>query len=117
MKYVVVGASGFVFDIGLLYATKEYLGIRPWLALVITQCVVMAYNFTLNKLWSFGNRDMPHTQLVRYLTLAGINYAVGVIFMYLFNEILGIDYLLVRLGTVLLAVSWNFLVFKYWVYR
>lgn len=116
-KYFVVGASGFVLDFGLLVFFKEVFGINPTLAVVANQAFVLAYNFSLNKYWTFGNKEIPHKQLMRYLTLAAANYGFSVLMMYIFNEVLGFDYRLVRLGTILAAVSWNFFLYKYWVYR
>lgn len=117
IKYAVVGSSGFVLDLGTLILFKEKFGINPVLAVIINQMIVLAYNFTLNKYWSFRNREMPHKQLVRYVTLASWNYAFSVGAMYIFNEIIGFDYRLVRLGSVMVMVLWNFLLYKYWVYR
>jgi putative flippase GtrA len=116
-KYFAVGMSGFVLDFGLLVFFKEVFGINPTFAVVINQVFVLAYNFSLNKYWTFANKEIPHKQLVRYLMLAVANYLFSVTMMYIFNESLGFDYRLVRVGTILVAVSWNFFLYKYWVYQ
>jgi len=116
-KYVIVGASGFVIDMVSLIALREVAGFRASVAVIINQAFLMLYNFNLNKYWSFGNRDLPHRQFVRYMTLAGVNYLFAVIAMYVFSDSLGWDYRLVRLGSVILAVLWNFVLYKRWVYR
>ncbi len=59
---------------------------------------------------------MPHKQVVRYLILAGWNYLFAIFTMYLISEVMGYDYRIVRLGTIAMAVSWNFFLYKYWVY-
>ncbi len=30
---------------------------------------------------------------------------------------MGIDYKLVRISNIIIAVAWNFLIYKYWVYK
>lgn len=116
-KYFVVGFSGVFLDMGTLVIFKEWFGWWPVLAVAVNQLVVMVYNFSLNKFWSFRNREMPHRQIVRYLILAGVNYLFSILVMYIFNHQLGFDYRLVRLLTIVMMVGWNFFLYKYWVYR
>ena len=115
-KYFVVGFSGVFLDMATLILFKEYFGWWPTFAVIINQIILISYNFTLNKYWSFKNKEMPHKQLLRYLVLAGFNYLLSVLAMYIFNHNLGFDYRLIRLGTILVMVSWNFFLYKYWVY-
>lgn len=117
IKYFIVGFSGLFLDIGSLILFKEVLGISPVLAVVINQIFLLTYNFSLNKYWSFRNKEMPQKQIVRYGILAGANYLVSVSAMYIFNHRFGFDYRIVRVGTIILMVSWNFFLYKYWVYK
>lgn len=116
-KYFIVGFSGVFLDMGTLIIFKEYLGWTPVLAVVVNQLLIMAYNFSLNKYWSFKSKTLPHKQIVRYLILAGCNYLFSIIIMYFFNHKMGLDYRWVRLSTIVVMVSWNFFLYKYWVYK
>jgi len=116
-KFLFVGGSGIFLDIGLLIFLKEFFAINAVLAVVLNQLIVMVYNFTLNKYWTFRSNAMPHRQLVRYLVLIGCNYVFGIGMMYVFHQIFGFDYRIVRLGTIGVMGVWNFFVYKYWVYR
>jgi len=115
-KYFIVGFGGLFFDIGSLMLFKEFLKFSPTVSVVFNQILVLVINFTLNKYWSFSNKAMPHKQVVRYLILAGWNYLFAIFTMYLISEVMGYDYRIVRLGTIAMAVSWNFFLYKYWVY-
>lgn len=117
IKYVVVGISGLILDLGLLALCSKIFGWNPTLSLVFSQIIVLGYNFSLNKYWSFANKAMPHRQVLRYVILAGMNYVISLIIMYIFNERWGYEELLVRLATIALMVAWNFFLYKYWVYR
>ena len=116
-RYAVVGSTGFALDIGLLILLSDVLKWKPVLAVLVIQFIVIIYNFLLNKYWSFSSRLWKHSQVVKYLTLVGWNYIFSFLTMFFFNEIMGLHYLLVRLATVLLMVSWNFALYKWWVYR
>lgn len=117
VKYFVVGISGLILDIGLLYLASDVLLIRPLVALLVTQIIVIIYNYLLNKYWSFESRGAHMRQLMRYSVVLGFNYLFGEAAMYVGNEVFGVHHLLIRVATVALAVSWNFLLYNYWVYR
>ncbi len=116
-RYGMVGVSGLFLDFGTLIFFKESLGFSAVSAVALNQVIVLTYNFLLNKYWSFKNKAVPTTQLMRYATLALFNYSFSVFVMALFHDRLGFDYRLVRLGAIVVMVSWNFFLYKYWVYR
>jgi len=116
-KYFIVGISGVVLDMASLVLLKEYFGWAPTAAVIVNQVFLLSYNFSLNKYWSFRDKAMPHKQIVRYLILAAVNYLFSVGAMYVFNHIWEFDYRLVRLATIAAMVSWNFFLYKYWVYN
>ena len=115
-RYFVVGCSGLFIDMTLLILAKELLHVRPVLAVVASQAVALVYNFTLNRLWSFGGAGFCRSQLIKYGALVLFNYLFSVGCMYVFAEIYGIDYRIVRIGSIALMVCWNFFLYKYWVY-
>jgi len=117
VKYFVTGLSGVFLDIGSLILLKEVFGLAPVIAVVVNQAFMLAYIFLLNKYWSFRNKEVLHRQIVRFLTLALVNYCISVFIMYVFNHRIGFDYRLVRLCTIALMVSWNFFLYKNWVYK
>lgn len=116
-KYFIVGISGFVLNLALLIFAKEYLGISAVVATSVIGLFMLAFNFSLNKYWSFKEKSMPHKQFVRYLILAAGDYFFAILAMYVFHRLLGWDYRLVNIGAVAAMVSWNFLLYKYWIYR
>ncbi len=117
IKYLIVGISSVALDMISLIILKEFFLLVPVLAVSLNQIFLMAYNFSLNKYWSFGSYGLPHRQFIRYLMLSAGDYLFSVASMYLFSQRLGFDYRLVRLGAIALMVSWNFLLYKYWIYR
>ncbi len=116
-KYFIIGISGLVLDIGSLYVFKEYVHLRPVTAVIVNQVFLLNYVFFLNKYWAFKSKGITHKQMVRFYILALMNYTISIGWMYFFNEHLHFNYLIVRLANVALSVAWNFLLYKYWVYR
>lgn len=116
-RYFVVGLSALILDIGTLYLLKEFLDLRPVMAVVINGIFMLNYVFFLNKHWTFKSGGVTHKQMIRFFILAGGNYGISIGWMFIFNEKVGINYLLVRISNIALAVAWNFLLYKYWVYK
>ena len=116
-KYFFVGVSGFVLDLGSLVIFKQYFLFPAVTAVALNQPIVLIYNFSLNKWWSFRNTDLPHRQIVRYICIALLNYLFSVTAMYILHELLSIDYRFARVVTVAAMVPINFLLYKFWVYK
>lgn len=115
-RYLLVGGSGFVLDVGILYVLKQIFGAPATLGVICSQVVVIGYNFLLNKYWSFQSTQNGKTQFAKYIVLVAVNYTTGVGAMYLFHDVWGFYYLGVRVVTVVCFVPLNFLAYKYWIY-
>lgn len=116
-RYFIIGFSGVIIDVGSLYLLKEYLHLRPVTAVIINGIFLLNYIFFLNKHWAFKSEGVTHKQIIRFFILSGFNYLVAIAWMFFFNEKIGINYLLARVSNIALSVAWNFLLYKYWVYK
>jgi putative flippase GtrA len=115
-KYFIVGILAVTLDMSSLIFLKEFLRLAPFIAVIANQIFILAFVFLLNKYWSFKERSLTNRQLFRFSLVVIYNYCFAVITMYFFNHRLNFDYRLVRLGSIILAVSWNFFLYKYFVY-
>lgn len=117
VRYFFVGFSGLFLDMGTLYVLTDLLYIRPVVAVGINGLLMLNYIFFLNKHWTFKSNGVTHKQMVRFFILAGFNYLVAIAWMFIFNEKLGIHHLLARVSNIIISVAWNFLIYKFWVYK
>lgn len=116
-RYATIGGGGAIIDLITLMLFKELLGLSALVAVVLNQVIMVCYGFLGQKYWTFKERSLPHKQLVRYLLLVLFNYILAVLLMYVFHTIADVDYLVVRIGSIGLSVCWNFLLYKYWIFR
>lgn len=116
-KYFIIGISGFVLDIGSLYILKQHFGLNQVTAVTINQPPLILYVFLLNKKWSFKTSGQTKQQVIRFLALCLMNYCISITWMWIFSHKIGINYQIARISNIALAVSWNFLLYKYWVYN
>ncbi len=130
LQYSIVGSSAFVLDFASLIILKEVFNFNPIVAVAVDQIITINYVFFLNKYWSFKSNGQTTKQLVKFLVLMLWNYVFAVFWMWLFTSVVSFSievslfgktrdlwYLVVRLANILLAISWNFLIYKYWVYK
>ena len=117
IKFLVVGVSSALIDIGLLIILTEKAHFYPVWAVASNQIFIIAYNFLLNKYWSFETTKKPIKQFGRYIILVSFNYFASVVLMYLLYDVAGINYKVVRLFSIGLLFIFNFLAYKHWVYK
>ncbi len=131
IKYFTIGFTAFILDVGSLGVLKHYIGLNPTFAVMLNQPPILLFVFYLNKHWSFKAAGLTHRQLVRFLTVAATNYVIAVVWMGFFTHVVHIDIILsqhlsfitptrailvIRTCNIALAVAWNFLLYKFWVY-
>ncbi|MBP8599787.1 GtrA family protein [Patescibacteria group bacterium] len=117
LRYFIVGCSGVVLDLTTLYLLKTIVGLTPVVAVIINQIGMGAYIFLLNKYWVFGSSGTFTRQATRYIILTIVNYGIAIFWMWFFNGYLGFNYLLMRLANIALSTVWNFLLYRFFVYR
>lgn len=115
-KYFIIGISAYFLDVICLYFLKHRLGFSPTLAVVVDQPPIILFVFLLNKHWSFGVKGMGETQMLKFGAVVAMNYFISVVWMAVFNHHFGLNYIYVRTANVAVAVGWNFLLYKHWVY-
>jgi len=117
IRYFITGSSGFVIDMTTLVLLKEVFGFSPLLSVIINQALAINYIFFLNKFWTFKSKGQTQKQMLRFWLLMGWNYLFAVVIMYFGNSVLGFNYILVRIASIMVVVTWNFLLYKHWVYN
>ena len=130
LQYFIVGCSAFVLDFLTLIFFREVLGMHPVAAVALNQILAVTYVFLLNKYWSFKSIGQTGRQMVRFFVLMMFNYLFAIVWMWFFTKHLTVNlhvelwgktrdlwYLLVRMVNIMLSVSWNFFIYKFWVYK
>lgn len=117
IRYFITGTSGVVLDMATLYAFKEFAHFSPVFSVVCNQIIMLTYIFLMNKYWSFKANGHAARQMARFYMLAGANYLFSIMWMWLFADLFGVNYLIARLTNIIFATMWNFVLYKMWVYK
>jgi dolichol-phosphate mannosyltransferase len=110
-KYYVVGASGVLVNLGMLYVLKEYVGLWYLVSSAIAIYISMTTNFVLNKAWTFNDTVVKQSAVFMYVKFIGISI-IGMLiqlgFNYLFVDKTHLYYLLAALISIMIASGVNF---------
>jgi len=117
VRYGIIGSSTVLIDIGLLFIFTEFVGLWYMISAVISQTVAIAFNFSMNRAWSFKSNGLVHRQMIKYCILLGFNYIYSLVALYFFVELLHLHYILAKVFLSMIMVSWNFLMFRYVIYK
>jgi dolichol-phosphate mannosyltransferase len=116
-KFCLVGGSGVVVDMGVLFvlADPRGLGLGVTLSKVLAAETALANNFLWNELWTFrpeGNVPANHRGWPRRFLLFNLICSLGiglaVLLLHFFHSWLGWNLYLSNLVTIILVSVWNY---------
>jgi putative flippase GtrA len=116
VRYLLVGGSTFLIDFGLLYLLHGHFNLNLGASTSVAYWVSIAYNFTLNRYWTFDAREKE--SLARHIS----SYFILLIFNYLFTvtfvSILGehYNYIAVKALAVGIQMIWTYPVYKKFIF-
>jgi len=137
VRFGIVGASGTVVNLAVLYAAHEVLfraiepvGSKPYFSLALAIAVATVNNFTWNRLWTWSDRlhatAVEEGQRLRKRSLLAQlgQYAtaswLGILLQYaltLWLTHIGLHYLLANIAAIVIASVSNFIANDRWTFR
>jgi dolichol-phosphate mannosyltransferase len=122
LKFCLVGGSGVLVNMGLLWLLTELAGLFYLLSAAISIETSIISNFILNDYFTFRDRRSPTAKsflnrLLKFnlVSLAGLGLNMGV--LWLLTEVFGMYYLLSNLCGIAVATLWNYLVNTWWTWK
>lgn len=120
VKFGIVGGSGVLVNMGLLFVLTRYLSIRLEIASVIAIEASILSNFFLNNLWTFKKRDTPvpfRTRLFRYHLVTGLAGIVNYLVLLLLVKTFGLHDMLSNLIGIAIGTVINYSLNSFWTWR
>jgi putative flippase GtrA len=112
IKFCVVGGMGTLLNLFILYTSVEFLGLWYILGAAIAFIIVVTFNFTLNKFWTFKDKKKKKKivvgQYLKYIVIGGIGMGINILTLFILVEYVGIWYILAELLAIIVATLWNF---------
>lgn len=120
IKFGIVGGSGVLVNMGLLFILTRYLSLRLEIASVIAIETSILSNFFLNNLWTFKKRDTPvpfWTRLFRYHLVTGLAGIVNYLVLLLLVKTFGLHDMLSNLIGIAIGTVINYSLNSLWTWR
>jgi len=114
-KFGMVGISGIIVNMGILYYLKEFVGFYYLVASFFAIELSILNNFLWNDLWTFrssGDQKLSsrwHRIVAFHIVSAG-GLVINMGILWFLTSIFGVYYLVSNLVGILVAFGWNFLV-------
>lgn len=121
VRFLFIGGLAFIAEyllftliIRLFNSTLFIYNISQTISM-ITGAII---SFFLNKLWAFKTKKNTLLQGIKYLIVFLLNLLITNILIRIFHDILLVNnLLLIKLILVCFTTTWNFFLYKYFVYR
>jgi putative flippase GtrA len=110
-RYLVVGGTTFALDFFILITGHELFGLSVILAATFSYWLSLAYNFAINRFWTFGARKNIKKHAVAYTLLVIFNYLASLLIIWSLG-LIGVQYYIAKIVAVGLAMAWNYLAYK-----
>jgi putative flippase GtrA len=115
-RFIIVGGVSFAIDLGLLMLLHEVFGAELWLATPIAFLTSLAFNFALQRIFTFRAKNGTSVSFLKYCLLVVFNtFAVDVIVNVI--DWLGAGYQVGKVVSTIMITAWNFLLYKHWIFR
>ena len=115
-KFGLVGLSGILVNMGVLFYLKEFVGLDLMIAGLISVELSILNNFIWNDLWTFKSGVQQQKissrwhRLVLFHIVSAVPLIINLGLLYLFTNGFNIYYMTSNLYGIVAAFAWNFLV-------
>lgn len=119
LKFAAVGSLGLIINLAVLYALTEFLGLYYLISAVFAFFLAAFSNFTLNKIWTFGENiaDRAAVKYAQFMAVSIFALLINLLLLFLLTELVGMHYLLSQIIATGLAFAVNFFGNKFWTFR
>jgi len=122
VRFGLVGLSGILVNMGLLYALTEIAGLYYLVSAAIAIEVSVVNNFIWNDVWTFKSaRDLRFGWRVqRFASFQAVSMGglvINMAVLYFLADLAGVYYLVANLAGILVAFAWNYAVNRHFTWK
>ncbi|MEA3442149.1 MAG: glycosyltransferase family 2 protein [Chloroflexota bacterium] len=122
VKFCLVGASGVLVNMGLLWSLTEIAGLFYLLSAAISIETSIISNFILNDFFTFPDRRSAEvksrlSRLAKFNVVSLGGLGINMALLWLLTEHFGLYYLLSNICGIAAATLWNYFVNTWWTWK
>ncbi len=114
MKFGVVGVVAFVIDYGLLALLTEVFGVNYLVSATISFTASVIFNYLASMRYVFTHKEgmSRRREFVIFVALSAAGLVINNVCMWAGVELLGVHYLITKIGATFIVMVWNFVTRK-----
>jgi len=120
VKFLIVGFSGIIVNMALLYMLTEIAGLYYMFSSIVAIEISIISNFFLNNFWTWKEREKGniYSKIVKYHITTGISAIFGNwLILVVLTELFGMYYLLSNLIGIAVGTISNYLINDLWTFN
>jgi putative flippase GtrA len=107
--YLIIGLMAMAIDLGLYFLLYIKFGVNPILATIVSVAVAILFGFVGNQKYNFKVKNNVIKRFISYASINSIGMVLSIIFIYIFNSILGFNAGIVKVLSLGVIVSMQYL--------
>lgn len=115
VRYLVVGAFSFAFDVGLLALLHNVFGIALPVSTPVAFLLSFLVTFSLQRSLAFRSTDGVAPSMLRYTSLVAAN-AVATTLIVALADASGLPWLVGKIAAVVCTTIWNYFAYRNWIF-
>jgi len=118
LKYTLVGASTFLFDLVLLLILTEKIGLGPTGGAGLAYFIAVSTNFWFSHKYVFSKTKSPrHKNYLSFMIISVVGVLLVISLMFVFVNIFSFNYLASRIIIAGITGFWNYLMNLYFNFK
>jgi putative flippase GtrA len=120
MKFILVGASGFIVNSVLIYLFTSIMGVHYLISAVFASWGSTVWNFGLTEFWVFPDRSNARLRLTRFALFFGMNSSLLVVrapLIWFMTSVLGIYYVASNIISLVALLLLRYGVADSWIWE
>ncbi|USN53994.1 MAG: GtrA family protein [Candidatus Nomurabacteria bacterium] len=118
IKFGVVGFGNTCLDFSIYFSLTRFFHVPFLAANAVAFLSAVSLSFTLNKRWTFRDRQRAfRRQYTRFVAVSAVGAVLTELGLWFFVVVVGLHDIYAKIVSVLIVLFWNFFANKFWTFR
>jgi len=115
VRYLLVGGSAFLVDLGMLALFYNVFGWTLWIATTVAFLLSFVYTYSMQRVFAFGSSAPQGAALIKYAALVAFNTIATASIVSLIDTTFA-GWIGGKIVATVATTVWNYFIYRYWVF-